>query len=384
MCAAADRLHGMLCDPPSAGDASGSARVTAQRLAAQLLSGAPATSAEQAVGRILAVQGQEPRGLRLAVRPRSAGVTSADVDHAFTTSRSMVVAWLNRGTLHLVRAEDYWWLHPITTPRLATANALRLRRAGVSEEHAARGMDVIAASTTDSGPQTRAALRAALDAARVPTGGQALVHLIYEAALRRQLIRGPMVDGEHAYVLAEAWLGPAPHPLERDEALARLARRYLAGHGPADARDLAVWAGIALGDARRGLAAIAEETTRHLGDLIDLADRPSDVATDDEASGDAAPPHLLGPFDPVLHGWASREAILGPHADRIVTSNGIFRPFAMVDGLAVAHWRLDGGRVRLSPFAPLPASVLHALEQDAARVLDYLGLPPGTWRVDAP
>lgn len=368
------RLRHVPSVPPTVRDAAG--HPTAQRLAAQLLRGAPATTAEQAALRILAIQGQDPRGLRLAVRARTTGVTAADVDDAFTESRSLVVAWLNRGTLHLVRAADYWWLHPLTTPQLATANALRLRRAGVSESHAARGIDVIAARTIETGPRRRAELRAALDADGIPTAGQALMHLIYEAALRRHLIRGPMVAGEHAYVLAESWLGPAPQPLERDEALGRLARRYLAGHGPADARDLAVWAGVNLGDARRGLAAIADETTTGPDGLADLADRLP--------RSDLAPPRLLGPFDPILHGWASREAILGPHAARVVTSNGIFRPFAMVDGRAVALWRLDGDHVRLTPFEPLPAPVLRHLEQDAARVLAYLGLPPKEWRVDAP
>ena len=37
----------------------------------------------------------------------------------------------------------------------------------------------------------------------------------------------------------------------------------------------------------------------------------------------------------MLLGWTSREDILGPHT-HLVTVNGIFRPFAMVEGRAVA------------------------------------------------
>jgi hypothetical protein len=40
----------------------------AERCRSQLLSGHPATSAEQVAERLLAVQGQDPRGARLAVR----------------------------------------------------------------------------------------------------------------------------------------------------------------------------------------------------------------------------------------------------------------------------------------------------------------------------
>src|SRR6185437_13671382 len=49
------------------------------------------------------------------------------------------------------------------------------------------------------------------------------------------------------------WLGGPPRPLSaerRPAALAELARRYLAGHGPASAADLALWAGLPLRDGR--------------------------------------------------------------------------------------------------------------------------------------
>ena len=55
-----------------------------ERFAAQLLTGPPARSAEEVTGRLLAVQAQDPRGARLAIRARSAGLTAADVDRALT------------------------------------------------------------------------------------------------------------------------------------------------------------------------------------------------------------------------------------------------------------------------------------------------------------
>ena len=85
------------------------------------------------------------------------------------------------------------------------------------------------------------------------------------------------------------------------------------------------------------------------------------------------PPRLLGSFDPVLHGWASREPILGPHQG-IVTVNGIFRPFALVDGRAVATWTLSDGRVAIQPLVPLAAPEAAALDADAADVKRFLGV----------
>jgi hypothetical protein len=97
--------------------------------------------------------------------------------------------------------------------------------------------------------------------------------------------------------------------------------------------------------------------------LVDLAARPDRT--------ELPPPRLLGSFEPVLLGWTSREAILGPHL-RKVTVNGIFRPFALVRGRAVATWRLVAGEVVLEPFGRLSRADAAALEADAADVLRYL------------
>ncbi|MCU1426515.1 MAG: hypothetical protein JWL83_515 [Actinomycetia bacterium] len=339
--------------------------VVSGRLTSQLLAGVPAPTPEDVVDRLLAVQAQDPRGARLAVRSRSSGVVASDIDDALTTNRSLVVTWLNRGTLHLVTANDYWWLHPLTTPQLSVSNNRRLRQEKVSAAQAEHGVAIITEAVAD-GPQRRQALRTRLDAAGIPTAGQAFVHLLLAATLRGHVVRGPMIDGEHAFVSVEAWLGSPPPELERDDALARLARRYMAGHGPAAAADLARWAGITLGDARRGVAAIAGELVPFGDGLLRLAD-VGDVAP-------LPPPRLLGAFDPLLLGWTSRELFVGAHAD-VTTDNGLFRPFALVKGRVAATWGLSGGVVSIRPLERISAVALRTLVKDAANVLHFLGLP---------
>jgi winged helix DNA-binding protein len=338
----------------------------AQRLSAQLLSGTSANSVLQVAGRLLAIQAQDPRGARLAIRARSHGLSAADVDRALTEERSVVVTWLNRGTLHLVRAEDYWWLHPLTAPRLLTGNARRLAQEGVPPQDAERAAGVIEESLAAEGPLTRAQLGHRIAAAGVRTQGQALAHELALASLRGITIRGPMVGRQHAYALVRDWLGERPAPFDRDRALAGLAARYLAGHGPASDRDLAQWAGLPLSDARRGLASIAGRLAGRDDGLASLAARPG--RTDPPLPS----PRLLGAYDPVLLGWSSREPIVGPHG-RLVAAGGLFRPFALVRGRAVATWTMPGGRVALAPFAALPEPDAAALAADAAEVERFLG-----------
>jgi len=159
--------------------------------------------------------------------------------------------------------------------------------------------------------------------------------------------------------------------VQRDRALAELARRYLAGHAPAGERDLARWAGLPLRDARAGLAAIASELREREDGLLEPAARRRGAAPA------LPPPRLLGAYDPLLLGWCSREEIVGQNKT-LVTNNGLFRPFALVRGKAVASWRLAGGKVTLEPFGRLARADRQALDAEAEAVLRYLAGTAGT------
>jgi hypothetical protein len=334
----------------------------AERLTAQALAGEPLRSPEAVAERLLAVQGQDPRGARLAVRARTEGVTAGDVDRALSEDRSLLITWLNRGTLHLVRSEDYPWLHALTTPTHFASCRRRLQQEGVSEAAAERAMGVVEKTLAEKGPLSGKELRERLAAAGIRTEGQAFIHLMFLAAARGILVRGPMAGKQHAYVLVRDWLGD-PRPVDRDKALAELARRYLVGHGPADDRDLARWAGLPLRDARAGLEAIASELFQREDGLVDLKGRA--------AAAPLPPPRLLGAYDPLLLGWTSREEVVGPHK-LLVTNNGIFRPFALIEGRAVARWGLAGGKVTIEHLSKVRNKDAAALEEEAIAVQRFL------------
>ena len=333
----------------------------AERLTSQALAGSPLRTPEAVAERILAIQAQDPVGARLAVRARTKELAASDVDRALN-DRSLVISWLNRGTLHLVRSEDFGWLHALTVPRLAKQNETRLGQEGVSPTQARAGSKAIVEALAD-GPMGRSELRDLLDSAGVPTAGQALVHILLFTTIIGSILRGPVVGGEQKFVLVEDWLGPQK-PVDHELALAELARRYLTGHSAAEDRDLAKWAGITLGQARKGLEAISGELEPSDDGLLRLKKRgkPSELPA----------PKLLGPFDPVLHGWTSRDFLIPSERDRaVVTVNGIFRPTILVDGQVVGIWRRPGGVVETEPFHELPAAVGKKVELESRRVAEY-------------
>jgi hypothetical protein len=233
-------------------------------------------------------------------------------------------------------------------------------------------VETITGALRSEGPLPRNELRVRLDDAGVRTEGQALVFLLAAASVRGLIVRGPVVDGRHAFVSVDDWLGPSEVPLGRQEALGRLALRYLAGHEPASPHDLAKWAGITLADARLGFGELD-------GQLHPLDDGIIRRSTDLSCS-DSLPTRLLGAFDPILHGWASREVWVGGHRD-VVTTNGIFRPVCLVDGRVVATWRMPAGAVDIDLLQHIDDRTVAALREDAGDVCRFLGhggAPPHT------
>ena len=323
-----------------------------RRCAAQLL--VPGgRSAGQVAAQLLAVQAQDPRAARLALRTR--GVEAVD-------ETAVVTTWLLRGTLHLVAVEDLGWLHALTGRLVVPQVERRLAELGVRD--ADRGLAAIARVLGD-GPLARAEIAAQV-------GADGLAHLLALAASRGIVV---VVAGGN-FALTEDVMGGdgrsgarlgggGTRGIDRGTAPAELARRYLRGHGPAAPEDLAAWSGLGLRAARAGFAAIAGEL-RADGDLADLRDRPDPPAR--------VPPRLLPPFDPYLLGWRDRGFAVAPeHARRIHPGGGILRATVLVDGRAAGTWSRAGGAVAIEPFAPLPARVAAGLRREADSVAAFLG-----------
>ncbi len=309
---------------------------------------------------LLAVQAQDLRSARLALRARGAARDAAEVDAALTADRSLVAGWLMRGTLHLVAREDYGWLHALTASQSAATCRRRLAQLGGDAD--AAGPVIVSALAAD-GPLSRAALGERLAARGIRTDGQILPHLLALAAAGGEVLLGPVRDGRLCFAHARDWLGAPVRPLDGDSAPAELARRYLRAHGPATAGDLASWSGLALRDARAGLEAIATELEQ-TGELVDLARRP--------AAPSQLKPRLLGAFDDYLLGWRDRAFAVAPeHARRVHPGGGILRATALANGRAVGTWSWRRGSVAIDPFEPLPDRVAAALSREARDVARF-------------
>jgi hypothetical protein len=340
----------------------GAAQAIGLRLAAQRLRGPRAAGVAELLGSVFALQAQDTRASRLAVRARTAGLVAADVRAACGAERAAVRTWAMRGTLHMVPAADAAWLVGLLGERFAAAGARRRAQLGLDDATCERALALLPELLAGA-PPTRAELVAALAARGVAiAGGQGpAAHLVALAAQRGVLCRGPDRDGddEPTYVHLATWV-PSARRLDRDQALAELARRYLAGHAPAGPADLAVWSGLPLGTARTALAAIAAEL-----EPVEVAGAPAWVPAGLAAVPEPDPlqVRLLGAFDAWLLGWRERAPVLPERFAKRVQAGGGW--------LVRTRGRLE---ITVQPFERLDPALRPSLEAEAADLGRFLGV----------
>jgi len=164
-----------------------------------------------------------------------------------------------------------------------------------------------------------------------PIVGQAIVHILVAAMLGGLVVRGPMVGQDQAFVSTEGWLGspaagnrtstgigtacesvpgrPRASVCQRPGALGR----HHASRGPTGPRVR-----------RRGPFPAWQSTTS------------------------ASSPRAVRPAAP----WMEDTGVRTRHHRTVVTTNGIFRPVALVRGRVVGTWSLRDGNVKIVPSSP--------------------------------
>jgi hypothetical protein len=320
---------------------------TVQRLARRLASqgvSRPARDVVDVVRGACGIQAQDEPAARLAIRARSVGLSSGDVTRALDAG-AIVRTWAVRGTLHLLTREDAAFMVPLLGPVFDGKARRRLSQVGLDPHTLERGRAAIRSILDAQGPTPRTDLVARLGQHGVRLEGQARPHLLAHAARAGDLV----------FASREIVAPFRTEPLERSAGLARLARRYLEGFGPADRGDFARWSGLSAPDVATAWAGV------------------------DAARGGVAElprARLLGAFDNLHLGWREPDVVPTPFEPQVHPGGGLIHPVLLVHGRAAARWRLlqrsERTDVELTPFAPLPDDVrdeIHAEIQDVLRFL---------------
>lgn len=349
----------------AAGDAGVKSRAVAppsiaqRRLQSQLLAGNAAATAHGVVAHFGALQAQDYLGALWAVGARMRKAVERDVEDAIA-ERRIVRSWPMRGTLHFVAAEDLRWMASLLAPRVLARHRRRLEHDfSLDTRTLRRSRGVVERALQGGNASTRPELYAILDAAHIATANSRGLHLLFALAHEQVLCFGPRRGKQPTFVLLDEWL-PATPQKPREEALAELAGRYFASHGPATVADFVWWSGLTVKEANEGIA---------------LAGIDIDGGT--AASRASSRVHLLAPFDEYTVAYKDRSAVLDPgDARRVNAGGGMINAIVVIDGRVAGNWKriLRGQSVDLtiSPFRPLTPRETRALEREAARYAAFL------------
>ena len=349
--------------------------ILARRLRAQRLTGAPCAAPEEVVGLLGAVQAQDFGPAKWAVGMRAGGADDEAVERAFSAG-AILRTHVLRPTWHFVLPADIRWLLTATAPRIKAGNAGRYRQLGLDDGTLRRGSQALAAALRGGHQLTRAEAAAVFSDAGISAENQRLPYLLMAAELDALVCSGPRRGKQHTYMLLEERAPDAPDP-PRDEALAELARRFFAGHGPATVKDFAVWASLTLAEVRAAIERAGPVLRREEAGGLRLwaaADAPR------------RPPrprspvvHLVQGYDEYIMGYAETKRLLAaPGSTWTPATPPVFGLVILLDGRVAGFWKRTVKRdeviIEAALLEPFDAAGLRALEAEAARYGEFLGL----------
>ncbi|MFI0986764.1 winged helix DNA-binding domain-containing protein [Streptomyces exfoliatus] len=344
-------------------------------LARQLLLSRSPMGAEEAVGRLLGLQAQNPKPPYYALAARLDGFRPERLS-ALMESRAVARIVTMRSTVHTHTAED-----AVALRGLFQSGAVDRELAAFVSRGGLDGVDLdrlAARSRTlvEERPRTPKELREELlkewpgaDPQSLSVAARCLLPLV-QVTPRGLWGRG----GQVALTTTGTWFqGVADRAAGLDETVLR----YLAAFGPASVKDMQAWCGMTrLGDAferlRPRLLVFQDDRGTELFDLPD-APRPDEDTP--------APPRFLPEFDNLLLSHADRTRVVpAEHRSRTWSGNQAHRVF-LLDGFLAGTWSLDEAKDRttltVEPFAPVTRARRAALTAEAERTLRLM-TPPGT------
>lgn len=344
------------------------------RLSGQRLAGRGFDSPAAVVRWMAAMQAQDYGQSLWAIGVRLRSGSLAAVEQAIAAGE-ILRTWPMRGTIHFVPPEDAGWMVGLSRDRMLRSARRRLAELDLDAVTLNRSKELLYQALRGGRRLTRPELMALLQRSGISPAGQRGYHVIYHAAQTGLICIGPRAGRQQTFVLLAEW-APNARELGREEAIATLAGRYAASHGPVTARDFAWWAGLTLTDAREALRCAAPALVTETIDGVDywLPDPPP---------APARRPHcaLLAGFDEFLLGYTDRSQVLAPdHSNAVVPgNNGVFRPGLEVNGAVIGTWRgttlRTGLEVTLTPIEALSESTLIRARTAARRYARFVGEP---------
>ena len=349
--------------------------ITHLRLHNQRLSTTTFKKPADVVGWLGAVQSQDYAGAKWALGQRIKNAVDAEIEQAFNEG-AILRTHVMRPTWHFVTPEDIRWMLALTGPRVNALSSHYYRRLELDNAIFKRSNALLTKALEGGKQLTRAELTSLLQKNGIATDDLLrFTYLIVRAELDGIVCSGARRGKQFTYALLEE---RAPHArtLERDEALAELAKRYFVSHGPATLRDFVWWSGLTTTDARKGLDSIRSK-------LINETENGSTYWFADSAPTEipSSTVYLLPDYDEYTVGYTDRSGIFdGSHTSKLDSRGSELAQYTiLVGGRIAGTWKRTIKKsevtIEVKPFNTLTKAENRSIADAADRYGKFLGLP---------
>ena len=305
-------------------------RLLNQQLAAPQF-GTPA----EVVAHMGAMQAQEYRLMRWAVAMRTKRPSAKAFKKAFDSGQ-IIRLHLMRGTWQLVSAEDYWPLLELCAPKALTVikGWMHSNKISISKEEEVRVRKILVDAVADKTSATKEDIVQALAECGVSMDEHRLSYHIRLGELSGTLCSGDLLPMKATYALTANKV-PRREPIDRDEALMLLARKYFQSRQPATLDDFVWWSGLNIGDCRKGISLLGDFIHKESWQGRDFY-LTDDCRTRGFRGGKCL---FIPPYDEYLIGYKSRDVVLSPdYRHKAHNNSGIFQPIIACDGIVCGNW----------------------------------------------
>ncbi len=351
-------------------------QIAHQRLHNQLILHQSFEKVDDLLRWLCAVQAQDYAAAKWALGLRIQNSTDTFIEQAFVDG-TILRTHVLRPTWHFVLPADIRWMLALTAPRINAANATQYRRLELDDALFTHSNAVLAKALQGGKQLTRAELVSVLQRASIVADNLLrFTYIIMRAELDGIICSGARRGKQFTYALLDE-RAPQARTLDRDEALAELARRYFASRGPATLQDFVWWSGLTVADAKNGLEMVTSQLTSEVisGQTYWFSSSTSSTKTLSQTV------HMLPNFDEYIVGYTDRSAVFdASHIQKLDSQeNVLFQHMIVLDGQVVGTWKrtMKKDSVLLTPslFTSLTKTETHALVVSAERYGAFLDMP---------
>jgi hypothetical protein len=305
------------------------------RLAIQQLSEQIHNSPKELVSWMGAIQAQDFNMAKWAIGIRLKSCAEKDIEDAFNRGDFMRTH-IMRPTWHFVSSEDIRWLLELTGSRVKSACDSLAKGLNIDEKQYTKAYRLLGKVLRDNNHKTKEEIEEVFAQEGLIMSPRHINSYLMRAEADSVVCSGALKGKKQTYALLEE-RAPAGSNINKDEALAALAQKYMKSHSPASLQDFVWWSGLTIRDAKQAIRLIENELIKDLFDSIELyvheAYKNSFSLGDDLF-------HFLSSYDEYIISYKNRTNVLDlEHHSKAFNNYGIFQSIILYNGHAVGNWK---------------------------------------------